>query len=292
MAHVFISYVRENSRSVNKLERALAAKGVKVWLDRNDIAPGEDWQNAIRRAILGGDFFIACFSKEYNARGRSYMNQELKLAIDELSKRPDDQVWFIPVLFSGQVPDISIGAGKTLQSIQWVELTQNKWKSGLERIIKVIKPKEIPTVEQPANRPTLGLVAIPVLGRIIAGNATPIPDAARSTFPEKVTLTRDLVPDPDNLYALYVKGESLEDASIHDGDIVIMRHQQVAENGDFVAVWLKEEHSTTLKRYYREPHKVRLQSANPTFEPIYKNPKDVEIHGKVVLVIRQLERAR
>ncbi|MGB8644738.1 MAG: transcriptional repressor LexA [Anaerolineae bacterium] len=135
-------------------------------------------------------------------------------------------------------------------------------------------------------------VQIPLLGRIVAGKPVPIPDPGSSGFEgESVTLTRDLVPDADNLYALHVKGESMVDASIHDGDIVVMRHQQIAQNGDLVAVWLKDEHSTTLKRYYREPRKVRLQPANPTFEPIYKDPKDVEIQGKVVLVIRQLERA-
>lgn len=134
-------------------------------------------------------------------------------------------------------------------------------------------------------------VQIPMLGRIVAGKPVPIPDPGTSGFEgESVTLTRDLVPDVDNLYALHVKGESMIDASIHDGDIVVMRHQQIAQNGDLVAVWLKDEHSTTLKRYYRESRKVRLQPANPTFKPIFKDPNDVEVQGKVVLVIRQLER--
>ncbi len=133
-------------------------------------------------------------------------------------------------------------------------------------------------------------VQIPLLGRIVAGKPVPIPEPGTSGFEgESVTLTRDLVPDAENLYALHVKGESMIDASIHDGDIVVMRYQQIAQNGDLVAVWLKDEHSTTLKRYYRESRRVRLQPANPTFDPIYKDPKDVEIQGKVVLVIRQLE---
>ncbi len=135
-------------------------------------------------------------------------------------------------------------------------------------------------------------VQIPLLGRIVAGKPVPIPDPGTSGFEgESVTLTRDLVPDADNLYALHVKGESMIDASIHDGDIVVMRHQQVAQNGDLVAVWLKDEHATTLKRYFRESRKIRLQPANPTFKPIFKDPDEVEVQGKVVLVIRQLERA-
>ncbi len=136
------------------------------------------------------------------------------------------------------------------------------------------------------------MVQVPLLGRIVAGKPVPIPEPGTSGFEgESVTLTRDLLPDADNLYALHVKGESMIDASIHDGDIVVMRHQQIAQNGDLVAVWLKDDHATTLKRYYRESRKVRLQPANPTFKPIYKDPDDVEIQGKVVLVIRQLERA-
>ncbi len=136
-------------------------------------------------------------------------------------------------------------------------------------------------------------VQIPLLGRIVAGKPVPIPDPGTSALEgESVTLTRDLVPDAaDNLYALQVKGDSMIDASIHDGDIVVMRHQQIAQNGDLVAVWLKNKHETTLTRFYRERDRVRLQPANPNFEPIYAKPENVEIQGKVVLVIRQLERA-
>ncbi len=136
-------------------------------------------------------------------------------------------------------------------------------------------------------------VQIPLLGRIVAGKPVPIPDPGTSALEgESVTLTRDLVPDAaDNLYALQVKGDSMIDASIHDGDIVVMRHQQIAQNGDLVAVWLKNRHETTLKRFYRERDRVRLQPANTNFEPIYAKPENVEVQGKVVLVIRQLERA-
>ncbi len=136
-------------------------------------------------------------------------------------------------------------------------------------------------------------VQIPLLGRIVAGKPVPIPDPGTSALEgESVTLTRDLVPDAaDNLYALQVKGDSMIDASIHDGDIVVMRHQQIAQTGDLVAVWLRNKHETTLKRFYRERDRVRLQPANPNFEPIYAKSENVEIQGKVALVLRQLERA-
>ena len=138
------------------------------------------------------------------------------------------------------------------------------------------------------------MIQIPMLGRIVAGKPVPIPDPGSSGFEgESVTLTRDLLPDAESsrLYALHVKGDSMIDASIHDGDIVVMKHQQTADNGDLVAAWLKNKHETTLKRYYRESNRVRLQPANPNFDPIYAKPENVEIQGKVVLVIRQLAKA-
>jgi len=132
---------------------------------------------------------------------------------------------------------------------------------------------------------------IPLLGRIAAGSPLPIPDSS-SDFgifgDETIELTRGIIKDTDGIYALQVKGNSMIDALIHDGDIVVMKHQQHAENGDLVAVWLRDEKETTLKRFYLEGDRVRLQPANPTMEPLYFPANNVEIQGKVVCVIRQL----
>jgi hypothetical protein len=84
MPHVFISYVRENREIVDRLATELKRRGVIVWLDRNDIEPGARWREAIKNAIRSGKFFLACFSMEYNKRIKSYMNEEMTLAIDEL----------------------------------------------------------------------------------------------------------------------------------------------------------------------------------------------------------------
>jgi repressor LexA len=79
------------------------------------------------------------------------------------------------------------------------------------------------------------------------------------------------------------------DAMVDDGDIVIMKHTQEARNGEMVAVRLKDSDETTLKYFYRENGRVRLQPANPTMQPIYiDDPNSVEVQGKVVLVIRQM----
>lgn len=107
---------------------------------------------------------------------------------------------------------------------------------------------------------------------------------------ESLSLTRDIITEQEGLFALKVKGNSMIDALINDGDIVVMKKQESAENGEMVAVWLKDEKETTLKRIYRERKRVRLQPMNPTMKPFFAEPDNVEVQGKVVLVIRQLQK--
>lgn len=132
-------------------------------------------------------------------------------------------------------------------------------------------------------------VSVPLLGRIAAGSPIPVPDTNFKILGEEtVEITRELLPaDMNSIYALQVRGDSMVDAMIGDGDIVVMQHRQEAANGELVAVWLKDRGETTLKRFFLEKGKVRLQPANPTMEPIFADPKNVEVQGKVVLVIRR-----
>ena len=133
------------------------------------------------------------------------------------------------------------------------------------------------------------MIQIPLVGRIVAGEPVPVPASDFDYMPdETISLARGLVRDPEKLYALQVKGDSMIDALINDGDIVVMRHQQKADNGDLVAVWLQDQEETTLKQFYLEDGQVRLQPANPYMKPMYLDAKRVEVQGKVVLVIRQL----
>jgi repressor LexA len=76
------------------------------------------------------------------------------------------------------------------------------------------------------------------------------------------------------------------DAMVNDGDIVIMQHQQTATNGDMVAVWLEGD-TMTLKYFYYDGDRIRLQPANPTMDPIFVEPEDVQVQGKVMMVLRQ-----
>ena len=156
MNKVFISYVRENTKIVDLLYQELKSHGIQVWLDRNDIDPGSRWEQAIRRAIHQGAFFIACFSEEYHNRGQTYMNEELTLAIDEMRQRPTDQIWFIPVKLNDcEIPDRSIGGGETLQAFQHVNLYKD-WEINIQRIREIVQPASSETinantVEQSAN---------------------------------------------------------------------------------------------------------------------------------------------
>ncbi|MDQ3856196.1 MAG: transcriptional repressor LexA [Chloroflexota bacterium] len=134
-------------------------------------------------------------------------------------------------------------------------------------------------------------LSVPIMGTIAAGSPIEVPEHIPDpeTWDDTVELPTSLMSlKGDGLFALRVKGHSMIDALIDDGDIVLMRHQSTAENGETVAVWIEKERSTTLKRFYHEGKRVRLQPANVTMEPIYRAPEDVQIQGKLVGVIRQV----
>ncbi len=132
------------------------------------------------------------------------------------------------------------------------------------------------------------LINVPILGRIAAGVPIPVPDGAFDSETDTIELTRDLVPDGGDIYALRVQGYSMIDALINDGDIVLMRHTTTATNGDMVAAWLVDQEETTLKRFFHEGEIIRLQPENRTMQPIYVTPDKVEIQGRVVAVIRHI----
>ena len=139
------------------------------------------------------------------------------------------------------------------------------------------------------------MLRIPLLGRIVAGSPMPVPPSDFSYFDadSMVDVASSLLPGRDrgssDLFALEVKGDSMIDAMVNDGDIVIMKPAQEARNGEMVAIWLNDRDETTLKYFYLENGRVRLQPANPTMQPIFiEDPSTVEIQGKVVMVIRQV----
>jgi repressor LexA len=131
---------------------------------------------------------------------------------------------------------------------------------------------------------------VPVLGAIAAGQPIPVPaqDTWQAVAEDTIEVTSDLTRGKENVFALRVKGTSMIDALINDGDTVLLERADTADNGEMVAAWLKREGETTLKKFYHEGDRIRLQPANATMDPIYTTPDNVEIQGKVVGVIRQM----
>ncbi len=137
----------------------------------------------------------------------------------------------------------------------------------------------------------VNVVNIPIVGRIAAGSPIEVPEESQAgEFAETVPMPTAMLPRKTaGLFALRVQGTSMVDALINDGDIVILKPQVTADNGETVAVWLKTERETTLKRFYREGNRVRLQPANSTMEPIYTDASNVAVQGKLVGVIRAVD---
>ena len=132
---------------------------------------------------------------------------------------------------------------------------------------------------------------VPIIGQIAAGEPIPVPapdtwDVTASA--ETLEVTRDLIRGREGVYALKVKGWSMVDALINDGDTILMQYVNVVENGEMAAIWLKAEKEATLKKFYGEPGRIRLQPANSQMQPIYAEPDNVEIQGRVIAVIRKL----
>ena len=135
------------------------------------------------------------------------------------------------------------------------------------------------------------IIRVPLVGRIFASEPVLLPGTDSPVFgaDEAIEITRGLLPSDNGLFALQVKGDSMIDAMVSDGDIVVMTNADDWRNGDMVAVWLRDREETTLKHIYREGSRVRLQPANPTMQPIYvDNPESLEVQGKVMLVVRRL----
>ncbi|HAY85206.1 MAG TPA: repressor LexA [Chloroflexi bacterium] len=131
---------------------------------------------------------------------------------------------------------------------------------------------------------------IPLLGIIQAGAPIPLPGTDFAMFlPEDAVDVGSMIPlqkRRKDLFALRVLGDSMVDSNVQDGDIVVMEKAVQANNGEMVAAWMLEEEETTLKHFYKEKSQIRLQPANPKYEPILCQPNQVQIQGRVVMVIR------
>jgi repressor LexA len=195
---------------------------------------------------------------------------------------------------SGYSPSIrEIGDKIGVKSTSLVDFYLDK----LEARGAIVRDKHISRSIRVISNAIKEVFRIPVMGRIVAGKPIPVPASDLDYFnsEDSVEIASSILPvkeRTDRLFALQVEGDSMVDAMVNDGDIVIMKPTRVAENGDMVAVWLPDRDETTLKYFYKEGDRYRLQPANPTMSPIYiEKSRPMEIMGKVVMVVRQVHSA-
>jgi repressor LexA len=151
----------------------------------------------------------------------------------------------------------------------------------------------IELVQRDRSRRHSSVLTIPIVGQIAAGLPIPVPGDFESLGTGEDADVIEVGPElvggsPVGVFALRVRGHSMVDALINDGDIVVLRRQETAENGETVAVWLRDERETTLKKFFLEGENVRLQPANVTMAPIYTRADNVEIQGRLVSVHRNV----
>lgn len=134
------------------------------------------------------------------------------------------------------------------------------------------------------------IVPVPIIGTIAAGQPIPVPSADTwgVDASDSIDVSADMLGNRDNVYALRVKGTSMIDALVNDGDVVLMQATSSAKDGDMVAAWLKKEQEATLKKFFREGDRVRLQPANATMDPIYTEASNVEVQGRIIAAIRPM----
>jgi len=132
---------------------------------------------------------------------------------------------------------------------------------------------------------------VPLLGTIAASQPIPVPteETWHTVVDEKVEVPAEMLPRGVRAYALRVQGKSMIDALVDNGDIIILEATPAAENGQMVAAWLTDRQEATLKKIYYEPKRIRLQPANENMEPIYVDPDEIQVQGRIVAVLRKIE---
>jgi repressor LexA len=216
------------------------------------------------------------------------------MAKGKLSSRQQEMIDFIGRFTRdrGYPPTIrQIGEAVKISSTSVVNYNLNKLERDgyIMRDLKVSRGVRLAALAgRRANRAE-ERVSIPLAGYIFASEPVLVGDTRQTAPDEVIELTRDLVHDEGELFALRVKGNSMIDAMVRDGDIVVMKRVDRARNGEMVAVWLSDRNETTLKHFFLENGRVRLQPANPEMKSIFvDDPSTVQIQGKVMLVLRQM----
>ncbi len=183
--------------------------------------------------------------------------------------------------YSPSVRDIVKGCGISSSSVVQYHLNQ------LENLGFIHRNREISRSITLAEKHGES-VSVPLVGTIAAGEPIPIPDqdSWHTVAIDTVDLPTRFVPREAQVYALRVKGTSMVDALVDNGDIVVLEVTSTADDGQTVAAWITDRQEATLKRLYREPGRIRLQPANQSMSPIYVDPDKIHIQGRVIAVLR------
>ncbi len=229
------------------------------------------------------------------ARRKSGLGERHKKILKFLEKFQNENGFPPSIREIGENTNISSTSVVNYYLNQLEEMKYIERESNVSRGIRMLKTLEGNLVQ--VAQSVTEMFNVPVVGRIVAGEPVPVPSSDFSYYDQEtgIDIARSLLPVREktaDLFALEVQGDSMIDAMVNDGDIVVMRPVTQAENGEMVAVWLADRDETTLKYFYKEDGRVRLQPANPLMKPIIiDNPANVQVQGKVVLVIRRLEQS-
>lgn len=214
------------------------------------------------------------------------------MAADDLSPKQRAILQFLEEFiaehdYPPSIRDIQNGCDISSTSVVDYNLKRLEEKAYIRRDREVSRAIELLNGQGERRRRT---IAVPLLGKIAAGRPIPTPPdtITPGAYDDTIELTEDQTGGRSNVFALRVEGSSMIDALINDGDIVVLEQTDTCDDGEMVAVWLKAENETTLKKFFREGARVRLQPMNATMSPIYTAADNVAVQGRVVTAIRSL----
>jgi SOS-response transcriptional repressor LexA len=285
---VFLCHSSEDKPKVRKLYRRLVSDGFDAWLDEEKLIPGHNWDYEIRKAMQETDVVIICLSN--NAVNKAgYVQKEIRQAIDKANEQPEGKVYLIPL----KLEDCKVPA--SINQYQWVDLFSRtgyqQLRTTLEFCVDDRRLRYSAYDLKVINRERV-LIRIPILGPI----STELPlleSEVEVSGEEFVEVAVELLPrlkSFDNLFALEVKGNSMNDALIYDGDFVILKATNKVKNGEMAAIWMPLTNEAMLKYYFEERARYMLISSKPSMKPVYvPKSEPLEVKGKVVMVIRRIQ---
>lgn len=287
---VFLCHSKDDKPKIRKLYNRLITNGFDAWLDEEKIFPGQNWDYEIRRAMQETDVVIVCLSNNAVTK-TGYVQKEIRQALDKANEQPEGKIYLIPV----KLEDCTVP--NSISQYQWVDLFDKngykKLKGTLEFCADDRKLRYSSNELRVVNLDSM-TIKIPILGRI--STELPLVESEASHSDDKkeefVEIASQLLPDKEgsyDLFALKVKGNSMADAMIDDGDIVVLKIANKVRNGEMAAIWLPRDNEAMLKYFFEEENRYRLMSANPSMKPVFvKKSEPLEIKGKVIMVIRRV----